>query len=124
MGTHIPRELENKFWEASVLWRDDTLFCQSLSTYRFTDSTFKRVAYILQDFQKTELPACGILVYKDVFVALTSTYGLALVVVAATATRAGAPATLAIWLSIYGSMLLSLSSTASYTHTHMHDTEL
>lgn len=51
---------------------------------------------LYQNFQQTELPECNILVYKDdVFVALTSTYGLALVVVAAmAATKAGALATL------------------------------
>lgn len=81
--------------EASILWKDDILFYQSLSTYRLTYSTVKR-SLLYQNFQSQNLPVCGILVYKDdVFVALTSTYGLALVVVAAmAATRTVAPATL------------------------------
>lgn len=51
---------------------------------------------LYQNFQQTELPECSILVYKyEVFVAMTRTYGLALVVVEAMeATRGGAPATL------------------------------
>lgn len=52
--------------------------CLSLSTYRFTDSTFQRITFIpRQGFRQTELPEDSILVSRDdVFMALTSTCGL------------------------------------------------
>ena len=48
--------------------------CLSLSTYRFTDSTFQRITFIpRQGFQQTELPEDSILVYQDdIFMALTA----------------------------------------------------
>ena len=59
---------------------DNVLLCLSLSTYRFTDSTFQRIAFIpRQGFQQTELHEYSILIYQDdIFMALTGTYGLAL----------------------------------------------